>query len=104
MMTSSAASLSRLMNMKDKKAQGMSINIIVVAAVALLVMIILIAIFGQKMLNFSNEQDSCEARGGTCQSEATCDWPSVKINAECSDATPVCCINLNKDDNQESDG
>lgn len=60
-----------------KKAQGISMNVIIVAAIALLVLVVLIAIFSGRMGIFGkglNEQDtkigeSCIAQGGICYAD-----------------------------------
>ena len=85
--------------MQDKKAQGMSINVIVVAAVALLVMIVLIAIFGQEMWQWVGQKDSCEARGGTCDHGNTeCKWPSIEIKTAICENDAPCCANFERED------
>ena len=50
----------------DKKAQGISINVIIVAAIALLVLVILSVIFIGKLGIFSTKVGDCENKGGTC--------------------------------------
>jgi hypothetical protein len=82
--------------MNNKKAQGMSINMIVVAAIALLVMVILIAIFSSQMGDFGEQKDNCIAQGGACtppQTDRRCASGEVRINAECS-GTDICCVKL----------
>lgn len=43
--------------MKSKKADGMSLNIIVLAVIALAVLVVILAVFGNKMRQGSNAQD-----------------------------------------------
>ena len=50
----------------NKKAQGISINIVIVAAVALLVLVILSVIFMGRMGTFSATSKDCVAQGGKC--------------------------------------
>ena len=50
----------------NKKAQGMSINVIIVAAIALLVLVILSVIFIGKIGIFSETVGDCESKGGSC--------------------------------------
>ena len=83
--------------MKNKRAQGMSINLIVVAGIALLVLIIIVAIFASRIGKFSESQDSCAAKGGTCL--ASCTPPATFRVATCgsgdagyTESTKACCI------------
>ena len=49
-----------------KKAQGMSMNVIIIAALALIVLVILAVVFMNKIGGFVTETDSCENNGGRC--------------------------------------
>ena len=49
-----------------KKAQGMSLNVIIIAVIALLVLVVLIFIFMGKTKIFTRETASCTSRGGEC--------------------------------------
>jgi len=49
------------------KAQGISINVIVVAAIALLVLVVLSVMFVGKIGIFSGKSVSCSDQGGSCQ-------------------------------------
>jgi hypothetical protein len=49
-----------------KQAQGISINVIIVAAIALLVLVVLSVIFLGRFNIFSQETASCESQGGQC--------------------------------------
>ena len=58
-----------------KKAQGISINTVIIAAIALVVLVVLVAIFTGRIGLFSKgigEVSTCKSLGGTC------------INAPCS--------------------
>lgn len=83
-----------------KKAQGLSLNTIVIAALVLIVLIIAIAILGGtsgKVLPFFGKQTTCEGRGGQCLEQCTdtkiygisnCDERGKKENK-----AYVCCVN-----------
>ncbi len=65
------------MNPKTKKAQGLSIQTIIIAVLALAVLVVLILIFmgvvGPTGI-FFGEQLTCEARGGKCgELKSTCE-------------------------------
>ena len=49
-----------------KKAQGLSMNVIIIAAIALIVLVVMVAIFTGRMGNFARETDSCERNKGMC--------------------------------------
>jgi len=62
--------------MYGKKAQGISLNTIIIAAIALVVLIVLIAIFSGRIKIFSGSYDKssqdtqgqvCNAQGGMCE-------------------------------------
>ena len=52
--------------MLNKKAQGISINVIIIAAIALLVLVIISIIFIGRMGKTREEMDKCQTNGGTC--------------------------------------
>ena len=49
----------------NKKAQGLSMNVIIIAALGLIVLVIMVLIFTGQIGVFSKSV-SCEARGGEC--------------------------------------
>lgn len=78
----------------NKKAQGMPINVIIIAALALVVLIVLIAIFtGQASKTVSTLQ-SCGGIGGRCSEEGNClDTEVEKSDAKCP-GNVKCCIKV----------
>ncbi len=86
----------------NKKAQGISINIVIVAAVALLVLVILSVIFMGRMGTFSATSKDCVAQGGKCfvKTDGCGSGTTPGDNAftteystwTCSDTAQVCCI------------
>ncbi len=50
----------------NKKAQGISLNVIIIAAIALLVLVILSVIFMGRMGTFSDKSQDCTSQGGQC--------------------------------------
>jgi len=65
----------------DKKAEGMSINVIIIAIIALIVLLVVVLVFSGKMGDIipSLDQSSCQARSGTCISkEAACENDGMK--------------------------
>lgn len=80
--------------MKYSKAQGMSINVIIVAALALAVLVIVFAIFTGRLGGFVRGTENCQNIGGTC--EATCTagetTPFIAGKTNCEGTTPTCCV------------
>jgi hypothetical protein len=80
-----------------KKAQGISMNVIVIAAIALLVLIVLIAVFSGRMGIFNKNLDeqtknTCKARTGNDCQAAACGPTQIQIfGTDCKGSTPFCC-------------
>jgi len=86
---------------KNKKAQGISLNVIIIAAIALLVLVILSVVFIGRTKNFTQGVADCRANGGEVKQEAQCDAGSgytilPQINADNPDTTEkeVCCVKI----------
>ena len=91
-----------------KKAQGLSVNTIIIAAIALIVLVVLIAVFTGRFGIFSKSLGSCETNGGQCLPE--CKLPNVEMTQyDCpsgfsqsgesmviSAGKTVCCVKLKK--------
>ena len=80
-----------------RKAQGLSINVIIIAAIALIILVVLIAIFTGRIGGFSKGIDdatktTCDAQNGRCL--PTCDTASQvrALGATCEDRSEICCI------------
>ncbi len=54
-----------------KKAQGISMNVIIIAAIALLVLVVLSIIFLGRMGSWSQNVADCETKGGVCAPQGT---------------------------------
>jgi len=87
--------------MSAKKAQGLSINTIIIAIIVLVVLVVLVMVFSGYFGKWTGLTGVCETQGGTCQPEGTtktCANGKVKINALCKDGDVVledeiCCSN-----------
>ena len=74
-----------------KRAQGISINVIIIAAIALLVLVVLSVIFLGRIGVFTKATASCEGQGGQCLS--VCSPPLTEFRAwTCPERTDKCCI------------
>lgn len=90
-------------SLTNRKAQGISLNVIIIAVIALLVLVVIVFIFTGKTRTFTQELATCESKGGTCYSSGNCDGigPLVGIIGEdvtCAEnniQSGVCCVKLN---------
>ncbi len=73
--------------MKQKKAQGLSLNVIIIAAMALIVLVVVVSIFLGKAGFFGENTESCEFNGGKCIDAADCTYRLPDF--ECAEG--VCC-------------
>ena len=74
------------------KAQGISINTIIIAAIALIVLVVLVAIFTGRLGIFSMGVQSCTDKGGTCASSCIAPDYATLRGTDCDKAGEVCCI------------
>jgi hypothetical protein len=71
------------------KAQGLSLNTIIIAALVLIVLVVLIVIFSGRMSWFRETSDSCP---GTCESTLLDCKNQIGYRLEsCGASTPICC-------------
>lgn len=64
---------------KNKKADGLSMNVIVVAVIALIVLIVIVVVFSGRMGIFNRGVNSCEDKGGIPKE-------GVSANTDCIEA------------------
>lgn len=87
----------------SRKAQGMSLNIIVVAVILIAILVIILIMVGSKTNIFSKSLASCESKGAgaTCVQSGACDGVVHRIGTDCQkryDANdpdtsgPICCV------------
>ena len=86
-----------------KKGQGMSMNVIIIAALALIVLVVLGVIFMGKTASFRKQTDTCSANAGTCIDKIPgCNTESYEkeILGVCfgahgkADTNKVCCVRV----------
>ena len=75
-----------------KKAQGISLNVIIIAAIALLVLVILSVIFMGRMGTFGTQTNDCENKGGSCLETCEGDYPTPYTAWTCPEEGQTCCI------------
>ena len=77
---------------KKKRAQGLPVNIIILAILGLLVLIVLVFIFSRGSGGFLNIFHTCGGKGGDCKEK--CESSEIEITGDdlCKeDDKPVCC-------------
>jgi hypothetical protein len=80
---------------RNKKAQGISINVIIIAAIALLVLVVLSIIFVGRLNIFGVKTTACESVGGTCYVDCPTGTSEYSAGARCPDVEGVkqkCCL------------
>jgi len=87
----------------SKKGQGLSLNVIIIAAIALLVLVVLSVVFLGKTGLFVKETDSCTNKGGRCadpgvgcgtQGTSVENYQTVYTAWKCPNEGEVCCIKI----------
>jgi hypothetical protein len=87
------------MKMKTrKKAQGLSMNTIIIAALVLLVLVVLAIIFGTRSRAFNQGQSSCISKGGYCNKDPCGAAPTISSRGDSPDCRDknmdYCCFDL----------
>ncbi|MGM5487851.1 MAG: hypothetical protein ACQESG_02790 [Nanobdellota archaeon] len=79
-----------------RKGQGLSLNVIVIAAIALLVLVIISVIFASRSQIFGTETRSCANKGGTCRENGCFDNEAQIGDSSNTDCPNVCCLPVYK--------
>ena len=80
----------------NKKAQGLSLNMVIVAAIALVVLVVIVLIFTGRLNIFAGTVGDCTAKANQqCKPGATCDASAgeTKTTDKCP-AGNVCCLKV----------
>ena len=81
----------------SKKAQGMPINVIIIAALALMVLVVVVVIFSGRVRIFSQNLESCTAKQGQCEKGPIClNNKALITNTDCDTKRPkeICCVEV----------
>lgn len=87
----------------SKKGQGMSMNVIIIAALALMVLVVIGVVFMSKTINFRKQTDTCSANGGVCIDKTIgCNADNYEkettgvcfTDGKTADPAKVCCIRV----------
>ena len=71
--------------MYHRKAQGLSMRTVVVAAILLIVLLVLVLIFIRRSAEYESALNECNRRGGTCTLSRFCNGP--EISSDCGGVT-----------------
>jgi hypothetical protein len=74
-----------------KKAQGLPLNVIIIAIIALIVLAVIIAIFAGKIQLFGKGVSDCKAKGGECRDFGECKPDEAPVSGLCGE-DKICCI------------
>jgi hypothetical protein len=83
-----------------KKSQGLSFNVIIIAALSLIVLVVVLVIFSERSSIFGKSLESCSGKAGECKEscgtgEATI--PNAKCPEKESEAEKdTCCVKIFK--------
>jgi hypothetical protein len=75
----------------NNKAQGLSLNTVIVAAIVIIVLVVIVVIFTKGMGDFSGELPSCTSKGGYCDSDCGAYNYPVR-NTDCDEGGLLCCV------------
>ena len=83
------------------KGQSLPLNTVIVAAILIIVLFVVVLIFTGKIKGFSQDLESCSAKGGSCEtvvrscSEKGEGWTTIP-RTECEESNPPlkCCIKV----------
>ncbi|MFC1728424.1 hypothetical protein ACFLZ7_03100 [Nanoarchaeota archaeon] len=76
-----------------RQAQGLPMNLVIIAAILLIVLVVILFIFTGSTKKFTTGLVDCEAKGGKCKTTTACTGPTVGGTA-CEEKDMVCCIEL----------
>lgn len=80
---------------KGAKAQGMPLNIIIIAVILLIVLVVILSIFSGNIGKFSKDLQSCGTRNGVCKE--SCGGEVQIEGVACPkkrDKEQVCCVKV----------
>lgn len=72
--------------MFNKKAQGLSLNVIIIAALALIVLVVLVFIFSGRLKIFGQSVENCGTLGGECSQQGYTDICIEQGTCKCPDS------------------
>lgn len=80
--------------MRSKKAQGISMEVIVIAVIALIVLAVLSYIFISRAGGFGSSASDCEAKAENAECQEECDEGEAPVPGLCDKEGEICCVPL----------
>jgi hypothetical protein len=81
--------------MKQKKGQGLPVNVIIIAVVGLVVLFVLIAIFVKFSGSAQDNLGDCKNKGGVCRDSCVPDKEvKVFLPGGCKETNNICCVKV----------
>jgi hypothetical protein len=81
----------------NKRAQGLSLNTVIIAVTVIIVLVVIIVIFTRGMAGFSGELPSCASKGGYCEADCGANNYPVR-NTDCDETGLLCCVPMSQTD------
>ena len=78
--------------LKKRNAEGLAMNIIIIAILGLIVLVVLIVMFSEKSGDATETFGSCIAKGGSCKPAGECSDGTIVPEGKCESG--VCCVKL----------
>lgn len=83
---------------RRRNAQGLSLNVVIIAVIAIAVLVILLVMLIGKTKIFGTATADCISKGGTCTTpnmDGNCPDGRVKMfGAKCKESGKICCTQL----------
>ena len=79
--------------MNHSRAQGISMNTIIIAAIALVVLVVVVLIFVNKLGDFRTSAEACKTKQGDCKPVCAADEAELP-GGECPTDKPRCCVKM----------
>ncbi len=81
-----------------RKAQGLSMSFIILAAIGLIVFVVVLAIFSGNIFDLDQGLGKCENNKGSCIDDSVKDCTdlggTILDRAECTDENQFCCVGI----------
>jgi len=79
--------------LKKRKAQQLSITVMILLVLGIIVLVVVLAIFGKESGRTVSTLESCGARGGNCVDPSECTG-GTRIPEICTGEDKICCVNI----------
>ncbi len=81
--------------MKSKKAQGLSVSMIILIVLGLIIVGVLVFMLGGKVKQFGSSTNDCVEKRGTCETATECEG-SIIGQMDCKEEQ-ICCVSFTEE-------